>query len=193
MNQLKYAYKKRDLQFQLHIELILKSILLVWIWVLQGRLDLHFYNFFKVVFLMVWLYQCVFFLFFKFWICALTFRSIDTSNLPRLVNLSTYYVLIAFPVIKSIAQLTYCVFSGIFSIWMLIQFCLIFKASLQTPKIICVETQQCNTCSKSLTFSKKLQTCLHESEARSSRLLIKGYSNSVISCDNISTDQFLCS
>ena len=30
MDQLKYVYNKRDLQFQLHIQLILKSIFLVW-------------------------------------------------------------------------------------------------------------------------------------------------------------------
>ena len=30
MDQLKYVYKKRDLQFQLHTQLILKSIFLVW-------------------------------------------------------------------------------------------------------------------------------------------------------------------
>ena len=48
------------------------------------------------------------FLFFKFWICVLTFRSIDTSNPPRLVNLSTYYVLIAF------AFILLCFFWNIF-------------------------------------------------------------------------------
>ena len=31
IDQLKYVYKKRDLQFQLNIQLILKSIFLVWI------------------------------------------------------------------------------------------------------------------------------------------------------------------
>ena len=73
MVHLKYVYKKRGLQFRLHVQLTLKSIFLVWTWVLQGRLDLHFYSFFTVVFLMVWLYQClIYFLFFKFWISALT-------------------------------------------------------------------------------------------------------------------------
>ena len=38
-----------------------------------------------------------------------------------------------------------------------------------------------------------MQTCLDESETRSPWLLIMGYSNSVISCDDISIDQFLCS
>ena len=41
-------------------------------------------------------------------------------------------------------------------------------------------------------LKKKLQTCLDKSETRSQRLLIKGYSNSVISCDGLSIDQFLC-
>ena len=40
VDQLKYVCKKRYPQFQLHIQLILKSIFLVWTWVLQGRSDL---------------------------------------------------------------------------------------------------------------------------------------------------------
>ena len=46
-------------------------------------------------------------------------------------------------------------------------------------------------CSKniaSLILLKKLLTCLNEAETRSSRLLIMGYNNSVISYDGISID-----
>ena len=53
MDQLKYIYKIGNLQFQLHVQLILKSIFLVWTSVLQGRLGLPFNSFFTVVFLMV--------------------------------------------------------------------------------------------------------------------------------------------
>ena len=50
------------------------------------------------------------FLFFKFRICVLTFRYTDTSNSSCLVTLSTYYVIIAFAVIRPIIQLTHCHF-----------------------------------------------------------------------------------
>ena len=121
---------------------VLEKIFLVWAWVLQGTLDFDFYSFFTVVFFNGLIISVShLFMFFKFWICVLSFRSIDTSNSPRFVNLSTYYVLIAFAVIKPIVQLTYCIFftSNV------LELCLIFKTSLpsiysgnynilQTPK-----------------------------------------------------------
>ena len=40
---------------------------------------------------------------------------------------------------------------------------------------------------------KKLQTCLNESDKRSQRQLITGYSTSVVSCEDISIEWFLYS
>ena len=110
MYQLKYVFKKRDLQFQLQIQLILKIISLVWTWMLQDRFDLYFYSFFTVVFLMVWLCQClVCFHFYSSeyasWLSARICHALlisyleifDASNPPRLVDLLTYYFLSHLP------------------------------------------------------------------------------------------------
>ena len=84
MNQLKYVYKNSDLQFQLHIQLILKSIFLVQTWVLQGRLGLHFHSFFMVVFLMVCLCKSYFYSSspeYKLWLSAILISHIHHTSL----------------------------------------------------------------------------------------------------------------